>query len=151
VCAHSTWPLFHDRSDSKCDSAEPGLSTSELTKLQVKADVDCSARKVNNVDFGLSFGLTTGRVERSAEKTPRPSHATIRQPSKTPSRSGGRSSARWSVRSASATIDTRENEANKPVGLDEDRNAHAEEPGVKRRKTKGEFSAHELRVYADEV
>jgi hypothetical protein len=128
------------------------LSTpSELTKLQVKADVDCSARKVNNVDFGLSFGLTTGRVERSAEKTPRPSHATIRQPSKTPSRSDGRSSARRSVRSASATIDTRENEANKPVGLDKDRDAHAEEPGVKRRKTKGELSAHELKVYADEV
>jgi hypothetical protein len=116
----------------------------ELTKLQVKADVDCSARKVNNVDFGLSFGPTTGRVERSTEKTPRPSHATIRQPSKTPSRSGGRSSARRSVRSASATIDTRENDAHKPVGLGEDRNAHAEEPRVKRRKTKGELSAHEF-------
>ena len=120
------------------------MSTSELTKLQVKADMDCSARKVNNVDFGLSFGLATGRVERSAEKTPRPSHATIRQPSKTSSRSGGRSSARRSVRSASATIDTRENEVDRPTGLDEDRNAHAEEPGVKRRKTKGKPSAHEF-------
>jgi hypothetical protein len=144
VCAHSIWLLFHDRSGSKCDSAELGLSTSELMKLQAKADVDCSARRVNNVDFGLSFGLITGRVEQSTEKTPRPSHATIRQPSKTPSRSGGRSSARRSVRSASATIDTRENEANKPVSLDEDKNAHAEEPGIKRRKTKGELSAHEF-------
>lgn len=144
MCAHSIWPLFHDRSDSKCDSAEQGLSTSELAKLQVKADVDCSARKVNNVDFGLSFGLTTGRVERSAKKTPRPSHATIRQPSKTPSRSGGRSSARRSIRSASATIDTRENEANKSIGLEEDRDAHAEELGVKRRKTKGELSAYKF-------
>ena len=106
--------------------------------------MDCSARKVNNVDFGLSFGLTTGRVQRSAEKTPRPSHATLKRPSQTPSRSGGQSSARRSVRSASATIDTRDNEANKPVCLDDDRDAHAEEPGVKRRKTKGELNAHEF-------
>jgi hypothetical protein len=145
VCAQSIWPLFHGRSDSKCDSAELGLSiSSELTGTKSQADADCSARKVNNVDFGLSFGLTTGGVQRSAKKTPRPSHATIRRPSQTPSRSGGRSSARRSVRSASTTNDTRDNEANKPVGLDEDRDAHAEEPGVKRRKTKGELSAHDF-------
>jgi hypothetical protein len=106
--------------------------------------VDCSARKVNNVDFGLSFGLATGRVQQSAQKTPRSSHTTIRRPSQTPSRSGGQSSARRSVRSASATIDTRDNEANKPVGPDEDMDAHAEESGVKRRKTKGELNAHEF-------
>jgi hypothetical protein len=144
VCAHSIWPLFHARSDSKCDSAELGLFISELTRTTSQADADCSARKVNNVDFGLSFGLTTGRIQRSAKKTPRPSHATPRRPSQTPSRSGEQSSARRSVRSASATIDTRDNEANKPVDQDEGKDTHAEEPGVKRRKTKGELNAHEF-------
>ena len=70
--------------------------------------MSCSARKVDDLDFGITFGPKSASRSRSIRKTPRLSSASSRQPSKTPSRIGQKPSVTRSVRSDSAapyTID----------------------------------------------